>query len=90
MSCVWMLQRGHSGDGCVLASTVCKYDLRKGYLFVLCWARVRGVRRGSFSSEQLMCGGGVRSILLLLLVARCLETIDVYIIYVTCLFLCLL
>ena len=25
MSCVWMLQRGHSGDGCVLAST-----LRKG------------------------------------------------------------
>ena len=25
----------------------------------------------------IMCGGGVRSILLLLLVARCLETIDV-------------
>ena len=25
-----------------------------------------------------MCGGGVRSILLLPLVARCLETIDVY------------
>ena len=23
------LQRGHSGDGCVLASTLCKYDLRK-------------------------------------------------------------
>ena len=39
MSCVWMLQRGHSGDGCVLASTLCKYDLRKGYLFVLSWAR---------------------------------------------------
>ena len=34
MSCVWMLQRGHSGDGCVLPSTLCKYDLRKGYLFV--------------------------------------------------------
>ena len=32
MSCVWMLQRGHSGDGCVLASTLCKYDLRKGDL----------------------------------------------------------
>ena len=30
---VWMLQRGHSGDGCVLASTLCKYDLRKGDLF---------------------------------------------------------
>ena len=29
MSCVWMLQRGNSGDGCVLASTLCKYDLRK-------------------------------------------------------------
>ena len=46
MSCVWMLQRGHSGDGCVLASTLCKYDLRKGDL-------------------------------LLPIVARCLETIDV-------------
>ena len=29
-----MLQRGNSGDGCDLASTLCKYDLRKGYLFV--------------------------------------------------------
>ena len=77
MSWVWMLQRGHSGDGCVLASTLCKYDLRKGDLFVLSWARVRRVRRGSISSELLVCGGGVRSILLLPLVARCLETIDV-------------
>ena len=77
MSCVWMLQRGHTGDGCVLASTLCKYDLRKGDLFVLSWARVRRVRRGSISSELLVCGGGVRSILLLPLVARCLETIDV-------------
>ena len=51
MSCVWMLQRGHSGDGCVLASTLGKYDLRKGDLFVLSWARVRRVRRGSISSE---------------------------------------
>ena len=33
--------------------------------------------RGSISSELIMCGGGVRSILLLPLVARCLETIDV-------------
>ena len=63
---------GHSGDGCVLASTLCKYDLRK---FVLSWAKVRRVRRGSLSSELLMCGGGVRSILLLPLVARCRETI---------------
>ena len=67
MSCVWMLQRVHSGDGCVLAATLCQYDLRKGYLFVLIWARVRRVRRGSFSSELLMCGEGVRSIFYCLL-----------------------
>ena len=68
VSCV-MLQRGHSGDVCDLASSLCKYDLRKGDLFVLSWA--------SISSELLMCGGGVRSILLLHLVARCIETLDV-------------
>ena len=77
MVCVWVLQREHSGDGCDLASTLCKYDLGKGDLVVLSWARVRRVRRGSISSELLMCGGGVHSILLLPLVARCLETIDV-------------
>ena len=27
--------KGHTGDGCNLASTLCKYDLRKGDLFVL-------------------------------------------------------
>ena len=32
---------------------------------------------GSITSKLLMCGGGVRTILLLPLVARCLETIDV-------------
>ena len=67
---MWLLQRGHSGDGCDLASTLCRYYLRKGYLFVLSWARVRQVRRGCISSALLMCGGGVRSILLLPLVAR--------------------
>ena len=41
-----MLQRGHSGDGCDLSSTLCKYDLRKGDLLVLSWTRVRRVRRG--------------------------------------------
>ena len=39
----------------------------------------RRVRRVSLSSELLKCGGGVRSILLLHLVVRCLETIDLYI-----------
>ena len=45
------------------------------------------MRRGSLSSELLMYGGGVRSILLLSLVARCIETIDVCIwhIFVLCL-----
>ena len=45
-----MLQRGHSGAGCVLASTLCRYDL-----FVLSWVMVRRMRRGSISSELLMC-----------------------------------
>ena len=60
-----------------MASTLCMYDLRKGELFVLSWARVRRSRRGSISSELLMCGGGVRSILLLPLVAGCLDTTNV-------------
>ena len=72
-----MLQRGHSGNGCDLVWTLCKYDLRKGDLFVLSWERGRRVRLGRISLELLMCDGGVRSILLLPLVARCLETIDV-------------
>ena len=77
MVCAVCVAEGHNGDGCNLASTLCKYDLRKGDLFVLNWARVRRVRRGSIPSELLMCGGGARSMLLLSLVARCLETIDV-------------
>ena len=47
------------GDGCVLASNLCKYDLRKGDLFLLSWSRMRRVRQGSLYSELLMCGGGV-------------------------------
>ena len=38
---------------------------------------MRRVMRGSISSELLLCGGGVHIILLLPLVARCLERIDV-------------
>ena len=55
----------------------CKYNLRKGDLFGQSWAWVRRVRHGSVSSELLMCGRGVRSMLLLPLVARCLKMIDV-------------
>ena len=36
---VCVLQRVHSGDGCDLASPLCKYDLGEGDLFVLRWAR---------------------------------------------------
>ena len=52
MSWVWMLQRGHSGDGCVLASTLCKCDLRKGDLFVLSWARVSEVGKSLFRAAS--------------------------------------
>ena len=83
-----MSQRGHSDDGYDLALTLCRYDLRKGDLFVLSLAWVRRVRRGSISSWLLMFGGGVRGILLLPNVARCLETI--YVCYGTCLFLYML
>ena len=38
---------------------------------------MRRVGLRSISSALLMCGGGVRCMLLLPLVARCLETIDV-------------
>ena len=65
-------------DGMVVMDVIwrrlCKYELRKGNFFVLRWVRVR---RREVYSELLMCGGGVRSILLLSLVARCLKTIDV-------------
>ena len=61
MSCVWMLQCGHRGDGCDLASTLFKYDLRKGNLFVLSWARVRRVRQEVYANVW----------------RSCLETIDV-------------
>ena len=32
----------NSGAGCDLTSALCMFDLRKGKLFVLSWARVRG------------------------------------------------
>ena len=77
--CVSVTKKGYSCDGCDLVSTLCKYDLRKGDLFVLSCARGRRVRQGSNYSELPMCDGGVRSILLLPLVARCLEKKDVYV-----------
>ena len=77
MMCVMYVSvtKGNSGDGCDLVSSLCKYDLRKSDLFVQSLTMVRRVRRGSISSELIVCGGGVRSILLLSLVARCLGKI---------------
>ena len=71
VACV-SVTRGHSGGGCDLASTLWNYDLS-----IVSCERVQRVRRRSISSELLICGGGVRSIFLLTLVARCLETFDV-------------
>ena len=46
----------HSGDGSDLALTLCKYDLRKGDLFILSWVRVLRVTRGSiFSVLSMVC-----------------------------------
>ena len=57
---------------------LCKYNLRKGDLFVLSWARVRQVRRGSISSCY-SCLAEVCTLFCycLLWLDRCLETIDV-------------
>ena len=74
---MWMIQGGHIDDACDLTSTLCRYDFRKGDLFVLSWSRMRRVRQESISSELIMYGEGVRSILLYPLGARFLETIDV-------------
>ena len=42
--CVYVTE-GQRGDGCDLASNLCKYDLANGDLFVPRWAWVRQVRR---------------------------------------------
>ena len=55
-----------------MASTLSKYDLRKGDLFVLL-----GKGAMSEAGKYLFRAANVCSILLLPLAARCLETIDV-------------
>ena len=51
VSCVWVLQRGHSGDGCDLASTLCNYDLRKKRFSCSELGTGTTSRRGSLSSD---------------------------------------
>ena len=72
-----MLQRGHSGNRCDPVSTLCKYDLRKGDLIVLKWARAPTSEVRKYLFRAAMCVGGVGIILLLSLGARCLESLDV-------------
>ena len=50
--------RGHSGAGCDLTLTLCKYDLRKSDLFVLSWARVRQVRQEKYLFRAANVGWG--------------------------------
>ena len=49
--CGSVLQRGHSGDGCLTLSILFKYERSRGHLLVLRWARVPRVARGSLVSE---------------------------------------
>ena len=49
--CGSVLQRGHSGDGCLTSSILFKYERSRGHLFVLSWARVQRVARGSVVLE---------------------------------------
>ena len=56
----------------VIWCRLCVSIMCEGDLFVLSRKRVQRVRRRSISSELIMCGGPMRSILLLPLVARCM------------------
>ena len=59
----------------VIWHRLCVSDLRMGALFVLCLGKGVTNEARSIFSELTMCGGAVRSIVLLPLVVRCLETI---------------
>ena len=61
-----MLKRGDSGDGCDLASTLRKYDLRKGDLFVeLGKGATREAGNYHFSSVVEVCAVFCHCLLLL-------------------------
>ena len=63
---------------CVFASTLCKYDFRKGNLFVLSWVRVLCL--GSVSSVVFKGGSGLCSIVLFCRLGRCFVTMLLYIV----------
>ena len=50
--CVLLIcKEGIIGDGCLTSSILFKYERSRGHLFVLSWARVRRVARGSIVSK---------------------------------------
>ena len=70
MSGSCMLQRGHSGVVWFEASTLCRYDVKKGDLFVLSCARVRCCALVSVASVVFIVGAAVCSSLLIYLLLR--------------------
>ena len=46
LSCVVLIYRGHSVDGCLSSSILFKYKSSRVHLFLLSWARVRRVAMG--------------------------------------------
>ena len=53
--CGSVLQRGHSGDGCLTSSILFKYERNRGHLFARSWARVRRVARGEYCFGVMYC-----------------------------------
>jgi hypothetical protein len=85
VSCTCVLQRGQSGDGLFVASTLCRYERRSGDLFVLSWARVRRCALGSAASVVFMVGAIVCNSLFIFLLLRCVVTVIVWMRFKFCL-----
>ena len=80
MLCGYVLQGRPNGDGCELVSTLCKYDLRR---VIICFELGKGetCEAGMCLFRALDVWWRWRCILLLPLVAICLETIYLCIIW---------
>ena len=65
MSCMWVVHSGQFGDVCVWGSIVCRYDWRRGDLFVRSCANLLLVGRGSDVSDVCIFGAMCCMILLL-------------------------
>ena len=60
MVCGCVLHRGQRGEGWCVSLTLCRYDIRMGFLSVRSWARVRRVSLGRESSEGEILGASCR------------------------------